>query len=107
MRLDEILLMEYFPGATIGNMAADNIPAAETETDSDNKPSEERAKAQNKRKRKIRCRISRTKHRNRPWTREEEMKGSPNVASNDLGNSDAALHGIMRGSHPYAATKGI
>jgi len=104
MRLDELVL-EYFPGGDIGNMAADNIPAAET--DVENKPSEQRAKAMNNRKRSIRKRIARTRHRNRRWTQEEIWDASPKTAEHDLGQTDAALNGIMRGSNPYPGDQGI
>lgn len=105
MRLDELELVEYFPGGDIEAMAGDRIPNATEDTET--RPNMKRAKAMNARKRAIRKRISKTKHRTRPWTREEEMDASPSTGEHDLGQSDAALNGIMRGSHPYPGDQGI
>lgn len=105
MTLEEILSEMYFPGGNIEVMAGDRIPNGQE--DKDRKPSEERAKSMNARKMNIRKRIRRTKKRNKPWTREQELDASPKASEHDLGQTDAAMHGIMRGSHPYPGNQGI
>jgi hypothetical protein len=105
MRLVEILQEAMFPGGDIGNMAASNIPSREED---DNAPAkEDEARLQNSKRRQIRKRIAKVKNRNKPWTKEERMDASPSTAEHDLGQTDAALAGVMNGKNPYPGHQGI
>lgn len=105
MRLDEILREQNFPGGHIGTMAAGNIPSREED---DNAPAkEEEARLRNARRRAILKRINKAKNRNKLWSWEERMDASPSTGEHDLGQSDAALAGVMRGRDPYPGHQGI
>ena len=105
MRLEEILQEAQFGGGHIGDMAAGNVPSRHEDPDA--LAAEERATAVNDRKRKIRSKIRKAKRRNKAWTQEEIWDASPSTAEHDLGQSDAALAGVMRGSDPYPGNQGI
>lgn len=106
MRLDEIIeSVHMFGGDRIDHMAGDNVPSEQE--DSNASSYREMNEMSNERKRKIRKAIAKVKNRNKPWTIEQKMDASPSTAEHDLGQTDAALAGVMNGKNPYPGHQGI
>ena len=94
MVLEEILPEGLFSGGNIEAMAGKYIPNAEEDADSESATIQ--GNVRNDRKRRINKSIRKTKRRNKPWTKEDDWEAAPNTAENDLGNSGAALKGLLK-----------
>lgn len=106
MRVEEIIeSVHMFGGDRIDHMAGQYVPSEQEDDNSER--NEQAARAINRRRRHIRKMIAKVKSRNKPWTIEDKMDASPSTAEHDLGNSDAALAGVMKGDNPYPGHQGI
>jgi len=106
MRVDEIFeSMARHGGGRIDHMAGEYVP--NEKEDGNGVQYKQAADSVNIKKRSIRKKIEKVRHRNKPWTIEQRMDASPTTGEHDLGQTDAALAGVMNGKNPYPGHQGI
>jgi hypothetical protein len=89
-------LFEYFPGGHIEAMAGQNILSKEEDTEYNQNLN--RAKSMNITKMSIKKKLRKIRNRNKPWTKEQDMLASPTYSDHDLGQTDAAIKGLLKSS---------